>query len=278
MLDEYKGGHNTYPVAYDVVDRFVEKYEASPTPSDSARFSPRDTSNVHSDISDFVDDAISNKKGTQPITITLTTQLDNKIINRLGKQWQGEYVDAKRIITPRYIRHIINQHEDPVIEALRGQMHMDADAIKIALSYLRDGKGKFIKWTNSESGQRSMLTEIPINGYTLYAEVPFGTEFEGRTIYMTPTSATAHNLNHKGLSGSPQRRNGGHNQSISQKSRVVNGFLKDTAGNEAVLEYVVTKKGIFRSNSANAVIPLSNNSDLTSVFQKYGKVQREFSV
>ena len=32
MLDEYKGGHNTYPVAYDVVDRFVEKYESSLTP------------------------------------------------------------------------------------------------------------------------------------------------------------------------------------------------------------------------------------------------------
>lgn len=41
MLDEYKGGHNTYPVAHDVVDRFVEKYESSPTPSDSAVMSGR---------------------------------------------------------------------------------------------------------------------------------------------------------------------------------------------------------------------------------------------
>ena len=40
MLDEYKGGHSSYPVAYDVVDRFVEQYEGK----SEAKLSDRDSS------------------------------------------------------------------------------------------------------------------------------------------------------------------------------------------------------------------------------------------
>ena len=48
MLDEYKGGHQSYPVAYDVVDAFVEEYTAG---KDKMHFSERD---------EVIDDAISN--------------------------------------------------------------------------------------------------------------------------------------------------------------------------------------------------------------------------
>lgn len=39
MLDEYKGGHSSYPVAYEVVDKFVEQYEGK----SETKFSDRDS-------------------------------------------------------------------------------------------------------------------------------------------------------------------------------------------------------------------------------------------
>ena len=45
MLNEYKGGHQSYPVAHDVVDRFVESYNATnknPTSDSDVRYSVRE--------------------------------------------------------------------------------------------------------------------------------------------------------------------------------------------------------------------------------------------
>ena len=80
MLDEYKGGHNTYPVAYDVVDRFVEKYEASTTPSDSAVMSGRkvDTSIANFDISLYNEIKISSQEMRELQSEALTWDADKR--------------------------------------------------------------------------------------------------------------------------------------------------------------------------------------------------------
>lgn len=141
---------------------------------------------------------------------------------------------------------------------LRGQMYMSPDGIKIALSQLQDGKGRIVKGTFTEWGRPSVLTEIPVNGYTLYAEEPLnlrsGTELEGRTMYMTPTSPTALKWNNstsiprrrggapyttptsptaltgKNPNSIPQRRGGALYISISGKGRIVNNMLSGKDG------------------------------------------------
>ena len=199
---------------------------------DKYRFSPRDTSSVENDIADFVDEALNIKKSTKPISVGKMTDVDNRVINRLGRHWKGKYTGVDRYIEPRYVRHSINKHGNAFIEALRGQLHMDSDAIKIALSKLRAGKGQVVEGTYSVRGNPTIVTEIPINGYTLYAEEPInqlsGVDMEGRTIYIRPTSTMALKQNQSSVS-IPQRR-GGLNPSIEATSRIVNNFLTDSSG------------------------------------------------
>ena len=203
------------------------------TESTSAtRFSHRDTSSVPADIASFVDKALTDRRSDQQLEITIATKWDNSTINKLGRSWIGKYTGAKSVITGEYVRHIINSHGNAFLEALQGQLYMDGDAIKIALSNLRAGKGRVIGGTYSRRGNPTIVTEIPINGYTLYAEEPLedlrGLEIEGRTIYMKPTSTTA--LKPTQRAGSIPQRRGGLTLSIDATSRIVNNYLVDTDG------------------------------------------------
>ena len=199
--------------------------------AETTRFSPRDTRSVPTDISRFVDTALTNKKSDQQIEVTVATKWDNQNIHRLGRQFNDHYSGSFRTIDSDCVRHIMNNHSDPVIEALRGQLHMDGDAIKIALSKLRTGAGQVVGSGYSRRGNPTIITEIPINGYTMYAEEPIpnlrGIDLEGKTMYMTPTSAKA--LIPTKSANIPQRRSEGHKVIIDGKERIVNSFLRLTA-------------------------------------------------
>lgn len=196
------------------------------------RFSHRDTSAVPQDITAFVDKSLNYRNTNDTMEITIATKWDNSAINKLGRSWSGKYTGSKRVITGEYVRHIINRHGNAFLEALQGQLYMDGDAIKIALSNLRAGKGRVIGGTYSRRGNPTIVTEIPINGYTLYAEEPLenlrGLEIEGRTIYMKPTSTTA--LKPTQRAGSIPQRRDGLTTSIDATSRIVNNFLADADG------------------------------------------------
>ncbi len=239
----------------------------------SDRFSVRDTSKVPDDISNFVDVAISNKKSNSSIEITTIKSWENRNINALGNPWKGNYTGAKRIFSSEYVRHVIKQHGNPFIEALRGQLHMDGDAIKIALSNLREGKGQIIKGTYSERGMPTILTEIPINGYTLYAEEPLqdlnATSVEGRTMYMTSTSTRA--LIQNKSANIPQRKSGGHRNIISSKDRIVNGFLADSNEEASVLYYPEENHAAFTNKSLFGLYVLTTDKTILTDYIAKGK-------
>lgn len=136
-----------------------------------------------------------------------------------------------------YVRHVLKEHGNALIEMLRGQLYMTPDAIKIALAKLRSGEGKIIRGTYTDRNKPSILTEIPVNGYTLYAEEPMSglnnsVEMEGRTMYMMPTSTRA--LKQQKAYSIPQRRGAASSaNSVDGQSRIVKGFLQDANGKEA---------------------------------------------
>lgn len=232
--------------------------------TETTRFSPRDTSAVPEDISNFVDTALTDRKSDQQMEITVATALDNKAIHRLGAQFNGHYDGSARTMTSRYIRHIINNHGDPIIEALRGQLHMDGDAIKIALSKLQSGAGRVVGKGESIRGNPTILTEIPINGYTLYAEEPVeqlsGTDLEGRTMFMTPTSTKA--LIPTRSANIPQRRSEGHKVIIDGKKRIVNSFLADASGNVADVNYIELNGSPYAGGKTQFLVAMCNDADV----------------
>ena len=240
--------------------------------SPSIRFSPRDTSSVPDDISSFVDTALTDKKSNQQMEVTVATALDNKAIHRLGTQFNGHYDGSARTMTSRYIRHIINNHGDPIIEALRGQLHMDGDAIKIALSKLQSGAGRVIGNGESIRGNPTILTEIPINGYTLYAEEPVeqlsGTDLEGRTMFMTPTSTKA--LIPTKSANIPRRRSEGHRVIIDGKKRIVNSFLTDASGNIAEVNYIENNGSPYAGGKTQFLFAMCNDTDVLSKYAPNG--------
>lgn len=198
-----------------------------------------DINEVPQEIHDFVDNAVQDRKSNDEFVVTTATKVDNSAINRLGSSWQGKYTDRPRSFSGEYVRHILNEHGNALLEMLRGQMYMSRDSIKIALSQLQEGKGRIIRGTFTERGLPSVLTEIPVNGYTLYAEEPLelqaGTELEGRTMYMTPTSTTALKWNYS--TSIPQRRGGASYSSISGKDRIVNKVLSGKDGKPTALYF-----------------------------------------
>lgn len=239
---------------------------AQPTDTDgtTTRFSHRDTSGVPDNISNFVDTSLSNKRSNAEIEVSLATQWVNKAINRLGPHWKGKYTGALRTFTSRYVRHVMKQHGDPVTEALRGQLHMDADAIKIALSNLKAGKGRVVEGTYAKRGTPTIITEIPINGYTIYAEEPVqtlnGIELSGRTMYMTPTSTKA--LMPTRSANIPQRRSEGHKVIIDGKKRIVNGILTDASGNIAEVNYIDLNGSAYAGGTTRFLFTMCNDTDL----------------
>lgn len=250
------------------------------TDSESTRFSPRDTSAVPDDISNFVDKALTDRKSNQQIEITVATSLDNKAIHRLGAQYNGHYDGSARTVTSRYVRHIINNHGDPITEALRGQLHMDGDAIKIALSKLKAGAGRIVGKGESIRGNPTILTEIPINGYTLYVEEPIaqlsGIDLEGRTMFMTPTSTKV--LLPTKSASVPQRRSEGHRVIIDGKKRIVNSFLTDTSGNIAEVNYIDINGGPYASGKTQFLFAMCNDSDVLLRYAPNGTTIRKANV
>ena len=245
--------------------------EKNTTGEGGVRFAKRDTSKVHGDISSFVDKALSGGNHAS-IQISLATQWDNKAINRLGDPWRGKYVDTQREFDSDHIRHIIKQHGDPIVEALRGQLHMDGAAIKIALSNLRDGKGRVIQGTFTEQGNPSILTEIPINGYTLYAEEPMrmlnGVKLSGRTMFMTPTSSKA--LIQQNAVNIPRRQSRGLAPSISNTNRIVNDYLTDNNGEAITLNYIAKDGKPVAGRNTQGMYVLSSDVDTLSKYKKEG--------
>ncbi len=236
------------------------------------RFSPRDTSSVPTDISDFVDDSLVNKHSNLQMEITVASSQDNKAIHRLGAQYNGHYEGASRTVTSTYIRHIINNHGNPVTEALRGQLYMDGDAIKIALSRLRSGQGRVVGKGESIRGNPTIITEIPINGYTLYVEEPVaqlsGTDLEGRTMFMTPTSTKA--LIPTKSANIPKRRSEGHKVIIDGKKRIVNNFLADASGNTAEVNYIELNGSPYGGRPTNFLYVMSNDADVLAKYTPNG--------
>lgn len=246
------------------------------TTDSGIRFSPRDISAVPSDINVFVDKAITNAKSNDTLTVSYATQWDNQSINRLGISWKGKYTNSERNITSRYVRHILNQHGNAFIEALRGQLHMDGNAIKIALSNLRAGKGRVISGTSSVRGNPTIVTEIPINGYTLYAEEPLailnGTELEGRTMYIKPTSTTAL-IQNKGPANIPQRR-GGLISSIDATGRIVNNYLSDPDGKPTEISYLSSNGIPYSGNITYGVVVMSTDTDALNTISSKMKIEK----
>lgn len=87
------------------------------------------------------------------------------------------------------IRHVKKQHSNFVREALRGQLPMDAKAVKEALYLLSQGKGIVTTEASfSNKGERTIKVKIPVNGYTVYIERPSdlrnnALELKGVTMY-----------------------------------------------------------------------------------------------
>ncbi|MBQ7255041.1 MAG: hypothetical protein IJS31_02180, partial [Oscillospiraceae bacterium] len=133
-----------------------------------------------------------------------------------------------------------------MIEMLRGQMYMSREAIKTALSYIKAGKDRVVQGTYTIKGRPSILSEIRVNGYTLYAEEPIyqGKQdiqsLEGRTMYMTPTSPTA--LKGQTSDSIPQRRSRASRTSIYEKDGNVKGILSHD-GTPTKLYYLANSDG-----------------------------------
>ena len=62
MLNEYKGGHKSYPVAYDVVDEFVKQYKSAAKPSERNKDSMSNRAILANAIESSVQTEIERKK------------------------------------------------------------------------------------------------------------------------------------------------------------------------------------------------------------------------
>lgn len=82
MLDEYKGGHQSYPIAHGVVDKFVEKYNTS----NRRQFSERD--------SDYMD-AVN--RGD--------IEAAQRMVDEAAKEWGAITNGNTRVPKPRHLYH-----------------------------------------------------------------------------------------------------------------------------------------------------------------------------
>ena len=175
MLDEYKGGHNTYPVAYDVVDRFVEKYESSPTPSDSAVMQARKKT-----ISDTVDLAIQQQGN-------INERYNQKQISKFTEELV-EYVDAATDgqidLSQKYVAihgpdvwHEYRSHEKQDIEVGRHQIANTATDIKEAIEAIYHPdvvEALFTKLNNVTQRQSFAYAKKSPNGHYVVVEAVGG--------------------------------------------------------------------------------------------------------
>ncbi len=288
QFNEYASAivHDVQPLSYANRDTVMDTFAKQPTIEriaerygrETVRYSRGDIreklGKVDDDIHDLVDVALSNWSSNDEITIALATKRENSDINRLGEAYRGKYTGSKRTFSQRYVRHVMNQHGNALIEALSGQLVMDPDAIKIALSELRNGNGRIVGRGFSARGMPTIRTRIPVNGYALYIEEPIdqpsGTSLQGRTMYKVPASTTALNrANRTSPYSIPQRRGAAPSTSIDGKDRIVNGYL--TSGDGKTTELYV-QKNINDKRGTYGLIPLClEPAPLTTISKVQGQ-------
>ncbi len=151
------------------------------------------------EIESFVKQALNGLQ-TDTKEIAEISAVENRAISKFtgayGDGYRGKYTGGKHIIDTEHIRHAKKAHGDIILEALRAQLPVTEDDIVATLSAIANGQARIVAPTHSVEGNETILQEVPVNGYTLYAEeiIRTGKEkpsnLEGRTIYKTPTKTT----------------------------------------------------------------------------------------
>jgi len=203
-------------------------------------------------IVSFVKDALGKKGNFEQKEIGDISSTENSAINRFanthGDGYRGKYTGGKHIVDAAHIRHAKNTHSDIMLEALRAQLPITEDDIVATLSAVANGQAYIVAPTHSLDGDESILQEVQVNGYTLYAEEIVRqvkekpSNLEGRTIYKTPTKTTAQSLgtSPKGL---PKGLSGASDNSIHQNVNLsIDNFLLDATGEKQTL-YAAVKSG-----------------------------------
>ena len=155
---------------------------------------------------------------------------------------------------------------------------MTEDDIVATLSAIANGQARIVAPTYTALGQESILQEVPVNGYTLYAEeiIRTGKEkpsnLEGRTIYKTPTKTTALRL---GTSPSvlPRNLGGASTNSIHENINLSTGnILLNNAGVEQDLYVAVVNGYPVSESGTNGLIFLS--ADKSNIDAPDGSIRK----
>ena len=131
MLDEYKGGHEKYPIAYDVVDKFVEQYNKDM----GTKYSDRDSIYLDAVTRDdmetaqrMVDDAAKNSGYNSPKLFHGTKMFGFTEVKTSGVEkgiaWSPFFAANKEDISASYVpygkvRDISSSMDDDAIEEAR---------------------------------------------------------------------------------------------------------------------------------------------------------------
>ena len=248
--------------------------------SGTVKYSRSDIANVP-EIESFVKQALNGSQ-TDTKEIAEISAVENRAISKFagayGDGYRGKYTGGKHIIDTEHIRHAKKAHGDIVLEALRAQLPVTEDDIVATLSAIANGQARIIAPTYTALGQESILQEVPVNGYTLYAEeiIRTGKEkpsnLEGRTIYKTPTKTTVQWL---GTSPSTLPRNlgGASTNSIHENINLSTGnILLNNAGVEQDLYVAVVNGSPVGEKSANGLIFLS--ADKSNIDAPDGSIRK----
>ncbi len=153
-------------------------------------------------VEQFVDDMVAtgDRESSEPLRDI--TPGENRAINRFinsrdGELYRGKYTGGKHIMTGKMVNHALDQHKDIMKEALRASLPVTVDDIKKTLSAIASGKGIITKPSRTEDGKPSILTVVPVNGYTYYAEAIIqnkgngAADLKSNTIWKAPTQGPA---------------------------------------------------------------------------------------
>ena len=246
----------------------------------AVKYSRSDIVNVP-EIESFIKQALNGSQtGTKEIAEI--SAVENRAISKFagayGDGYRGKYTGGKHIIDTEHIRHAKKAHGDIVLEALRAQLPVTEDDIVATLSAIANGQARIVAPTYTAMGQESILQEVPVNGYTLYAEeiIRTGKEkpsnLEGRTIYKTPTKTTALRL---GTSSSvlPRNLGGASTNSIHENVNLSTGnILLNHAGVEQDLYVAVVNGYPVSESGTNGLIFLS--ADKSNIDAPDGSIRK----
>ena len=96
-----------------------------------------------------------------------------------------------------------------------------------------------------------------------------GIDLEGKTMYMTPTSAKA--LIPTRSANIPQRRSEGHKVIVDGKEQIVNNFLVDAFGNVAEVNYIDLDRTPYANGKTQFLFAMCNDTDVLAMFVKLCK-------